>query len=146
MGFPGGSDHKESAYNAADLGSIPGSGRCFGEGNGSHSSIHAWEIPWTEEPSGLQSMGLQRVRHDWAYTHTHTFSLLYRWAAEVQRGQATSWLKSHSPNCTEPGSAFMLSLPRAHTALTPRSPARDLGVSCTFSCMALPIAPPCRDT
>ena len=29
-----------------------------------HSSILAWRIPWTEEPSGLQSMGLQRVGHD----------------------------------------------------------------------------------
>ena len=29
-----------------------------------HSSILAWEIPWTEEPGGLQSMGLQRVRND----------------------------------------------------------------------------------
>ena len=29
-----------------------------------HSSILAWKIPWTEEPGGLQSMGLQRVRHD----------------------------------------------------------------------------------
>ena len=28
------------------------------------SSIHAWEIPWTEEPGGLQFMGLQRVKHD----------------------------------------------------------------------------------
>ena len=31
-----------------------------------HSSILAWRIPWTEEPGRLQSMGLQRVRHDWA--------------------------------------------------------------------------------
>ena len=31
-----------------------------------HSSILAWEIPWTEEPGGLQSMGLQRVRHSLA--------------------------------------------------------------------------------
>ena len=31
----------------------------------SHSSILAWEIPWTEEPGGLQSMGLQRVGHNW---------------------------------------------------------------------------------
>ena len=30
-----------------------------------HSSIFAWRIPWTEEPGGLQSMGLQRVGHDW---------------------------------------------------------------------------------
>jgi len=29
-----------------------------------HSSILAWRIPWTEEPSGLQSMGSQKVRHD----------------------------------------------------------------------------------
>ena len=29
-----------------------------------HSSIHAWKIPWTEEPGGLQSMGLQRVRRN----------------------------------------------------------------------------------
>ena len=34
-----------------------------------HSSILAWEIPWTEEPGGLQSMGSQRVRHDWATEH-----------------------------------------------------------------------------
>ena len=33
----------------------------------SHSSIIAWEIPWTEEPGGLQVMGLQRVRHDRAH-------------------------------------------------------------------------------
>ena len=29
-----------------------------------HFNIHAWEIPWTKEPSGLQSMGSQRVGHD----------------------------------------------------------------------------------
>ena len=34
------------------------------------SSILAWEIPRTEEPGGLQSIGLQRVRHDWATKHT----------------------------------------------------------------------------
>ena len=34
------------------------------KGMAAHSSILAWEIPWTEEPSGLQSMGLQRVGHD----------------------------------------------------------------------------------
>ena len=31
-----------------------------------HSSILAWRIPWTEEPGGLQSMGSQRVRHDFS--------------------------------------------------------------------------------
>ena len=33
-----------------------------------HSSILTQEIPWTEEPGGLQSMGSQGVRHDWAHT------------------------------------------------------------------------------
>ena len=36
------------------------------EGMATHSSILAWEIPWTEEPGGLQSEGLQRVGHDLA--------------------------------------------------------------------------------
>ena len=54
--FPGGSDSKESACNAEHPGSIPGSGRSPGEGNGNHSSTLAWKIPWTEEPGGLQSM------------------------------------------------------------------------------------------
>ena len=37
-----------------------------------HGSILTWRIPWTEKPGGLQSMGLQRVKHDWA-TNTFTF-------------------------------------------------------------------------
>ena len=36
-----------------------------------HSSILAREMPWTGKPGRLQSMGLQRVGHNWAYTHTH---------------------------------------------------------------------------
>ena len=36
-----------------------------------HSIILAWEIPWTEDPGGLQSMGLQRVRHDCITAHAH---------------------------------------------------------------------------
>ena len=60
-GFPGGSDGKESTHNAGDPGSIPGLGRFPGEGNGNLLQYLAWEIPWTEEPAGLQSMGLQRA-------------------------------------------------------------------------------------
>ena len=55
---------KESACNvgdAKDMGLIPGLGRSPGVENGStHSTILAWENPWTEEPDGLQSMGLQK--------------------------------------------------------------------------------------
>ena len=50
MGFPGVSVVKNLPANAGDAGSIPGSGRFPGEGNATHSSVLAWEIPWTEEP------------------------------------------------------------------------------------------------
>ena len=51
-----------NAGDVRDTGSILGSRR--EEGMAPHSSIHAWKIPWTEEPGGLQSMGSQRVGHD----------------------------------------------------------------------------------
>ena len=41
-----------------------------------HSSILAWGGPWTEEPGGLQSVGSQRVGHDWAHTYTLCFMVL----------------------------------------------------------------------
>ena len=63
-GFPGGSAGKESACNARDLSSIAGLGRSPAEGMATYSSTLAWEIPWTEEPGGLQSMELQRVGHE----------------------------------------------------------------------------------
>ena len=47
--------------NAGDSGSIPGSGGSPGGGNSNPSSILAWIIPQTEEPGGLQTVGLQRV-------------------------------------------------------------------------------------
>ena len=42
-----------------------------------HSSTLAWKIPWMEEPDRLQSMGSQRVRHDWATSLHFTGKLLY---------------------------------------------------------------------
>ena len=41
-----------------------GQGDPLKEEMATHSSILSWRIPWTEEPGRLQSMGLQRVRHD----------------------------------------------------------------------------------
>ena len=64
--IPGGSDSNTSVYNAGDQGSIPGSGRSMAKEMAIHSSTIAWKIPWTEEPGRLQSMGLQRVGHNWA--------------------------------------------------------------------------------
>ena len=64
LGFPGGSDGKASARNVGDLGLIPGLGRSPGEGNGNPLQYSYLEIPWMEEPRGLQSMGSQRVGHN----------------------------------------------------------------------------------
>ena len=52
IGLPRNSVIKNLLANTADASSIPGLGTC--------SSILPWEIPWTEEPGGLQSMGLQK--------------------------------------------------------------------------------------
>jgi len=61
LGFPGGSDSKESTCNEGDLDSIPGLGKSPG---GRKPTPVFLKSPWTEEPGGLQSMGFQRVRHD----------------------------------------------------------------------------------
>ena len=60
---------KNPPVNAVDTGSIFGSGRSSGGGNGNHSSILAWEIPCTEESGGLQCMGSQKVRLDLVTEH-----------------------------------------------------------------------------
>ena len=77
MGFPDGSLGKESTCNAGDTGdagSVSGQDDPLEEEMAIHSSILAWIIPWTEEPGVWQSMGSQRVRHNWA---TNTFAVTY---------------------------------------------------------------------
>ena len=60
-GFLGGSDGKASAHNVGDQGSIPESLKedPLEKEMATHSSVFIWEIPWTEEPHELQSMGSQ---------------------------------------------------------------------------------------
>ena len=60
LGFPGGSDGKQSTCNAEDLGQEDP----LEEDTATLSSILAWKIPWTEKPGGLQSVGSPRVGHD----------------------------------------------------------------------------------
>ena len=55
LGFPGGSDGKESVWNVGDPGLIPRQEDPLEKGMATHSSILAWRIPWTEE---------QRVCHN----------------------------------------------------------------------------------
>ena len=59
LGFPGGSDGKVSACNVEDLGSIPGSGRSLGEGNG-----NLLQYSCLENSMDLESTESQRVGHD----------------------------------------------------------------------------------
>ena len=62
-----------------------------------HSSFLAWESAWTEKPGGLQSMGSQRLRHEWA-TKQPPPTLLWGWhweAQSVQRHTASKWWRSH---------------------------------------------------
>ena len=77
---------KNSPTNARDIsntGSILDWEYPLEESTVTHSSIHAWIIPWTEEPGGLQFIGLQRARHDWsnlAHTHTQNSATALWWA------------------------------------------------------------------
>ena len=57
MGFPGGSAVKNSSADVGDVDLISELGTSPGGGNGTHSSILAWEIPQTEEPGELQPWG-----------------------------------------------------------------------------------------
>ena len=63
-GFPGGSDGKESACNAADLGSIPGLGRFPGDGNGNPLQYSCLENPKDRGAWQATVHGVVRVRHD----------------------------------------------------------------------------------
>ena len=64
VGFPGGSDSKESTCNAGDPVQSLDWEDLVEKGMATHSSIPAWRSPQTEEPGELQSTGSQRVRHD----------------------------------------------------------------------------------
>ena len=55
------------------------------KGMATHSSILAWEIPWTEEPGELQSMESQRVRHYWL------ISIWASWVAQVVKNLLSMW-------------------------------------------------------
>ena len=75
------------------------------------SSILAWRIPWAEKPVGLQSMALQRVRHNWVtkhtHTHTHTHSLAHAATAAAKLLQSCPTLcnpiDSSPPGSPVPG-------------------------------------------
>ena len=71
---------------------------CLEKGMATHSNILAWRIPWTEEPGGLQSIGLQSVGHDWSnLAHSTCLS----WAYVILTELSFHWLSDYSglENC-----------------------------------------------
>ena len=89
-GLPRWLSGKESACQCSRLGRHgfhPWVGKTsWRKGMVAHSSILAWEIPWTEEPGRLQSTRSQRVRHNWATEHTRSRHALGRqeWLKALQ--------------------------------------------------------------
>ena len=74
------------------------------KGMATYSSILAWQIPWTEEPGGLQSMGSHRVRYDWACTHVATQQDLFQFSSVQFNSVAQSCLSLCDPmNRSTPG-------------------------------------------
>ena len=91
-------------------GSIPGLGRSPGEGMATHSSILAWRIPWAGEPSGLQSMGSQRVEHNWrdlACTH-RKWVVCNKWSKLLLQVSINRWTDKENVIYTCNGMVFNL--------------------------------------
>ena len=78
-----------------NVGLIPVSGRSAGVGNCNPSSILPWEIPGTEEPGELQSLGSQRAGNDWAHTHTHNRLDLENMLMEISQNRKKNYLWCH---------------------------------------------------
>ena len=85
MGFPGGSDGKESACTAGDLVSIPGLGRFPGEGNGNPLQYSCLQNPmdrgawWGCSPCGHKELDMtEGLTHTHTHIHTHTLTLSHQ--------------------------------------------------------------------
>ena len=93
--FPGGSGGKESICNAGDPGwEHLGREDPLEKEMAAHSSTLAWEIPWTEEPGMLQSMGLQRVGLDWTVSLSFHNCTVPVWPWVYLPMSSVSWLTS----------------------------------------------------
>ena len=88
MGYPGGSAVKNLLANAGTKVWSLGRENPLEEKIRTHTSIPAWRIPWTEEPGRLESMGLQRVRPDWACTQGRS----------VAQTSHVEWTMMHTKN------------------------------------------------
>ena len=85
LGFPGGASGKEPTYQCRRCKRMQvwslGREDSLEEGMATYSSILAWEIPWTEEPGGLQSIGLQSWSSLKQLKHAHMISIYFPFGA-----------------------------------------------------------------
>ena len=98
-----------------------------------HSSTLAWKIPWTEEPGGLQSMGLLKVRQDWV-TSLSLFTFLFP-ALEKEMATHSSVLAWRIPGTGEPGGLPSMGLHRV------RHDWSDLAAAAAAACKGNPTRP-----
>ena len=104
-----------------------------------HSSILVWEIQWTEECGGLQSVVPQRVGHDWAtsaHTHTHTHThlawIFLTWKSLFSH-ERKYWCKDSMPGMGTFCHVVVHSLNRVWLFATPWTAARQAYLSCIIS-------------
>ena len=110
LGFLAGTVVRNPCAKAGDEGSIPGSGRSPEEEVATQSSIHAWEIPWTEEPGRLQSMGVSKSR-----TQLSNKTTTWTWIHQVLQNRFkgkwhhTYFIKEKNRKCSwEPETEYRL--------------------------------------
>ena len=128
--FPGGSDGEEPAYNAGDLGLIPGSGRSPGEGNG-----YAFQYSFLENSMGRGGWWamVRRVTKSWTWlshqcTHTHTLAKWLGYECGTPRNGISALIKE------APGSNLISSAMWGHSEKTA---VYELGVKVAQSCLTL---------
>ena len=92
MGFPGGASGKEFTCKQETWVQSLGQEDLLQEEMATHSSILAGRIPWTEEPGGLQPIGLQRAEHDWSNIARTQADMLLQplWERDGRWGRAAS--------------------------------------------------------
>ena len=101
-----------------------------------HSSILAWNIPWTEVPGGPQSMGLQRVGYDWTWAHTQYWSRLLE-GTKIRTTLKSGYMESYSKGMVQTTSLITLwnGFPVSKTVDLRSADREDGGLSqCMYIC------------
>ena len=133
MGFPGGSDGKESACNAGDPGSIPESGRCPGEGNGNWLQYSCLENPMDREVWWAAVHGVAKSR-----TRLRDFTFTFPFhALEKEMATHSSVLAWRIPGMREPGGLPSMGSHRVGHNWSDLAAAACLYVSCLPRCVWL---------